>query len=170
MTQTASASTGAPSHDGAPVSIQPLRVVLDTNVLLSLFVFADSRYAPLRAAIESGRWAGYASAATLAEFRRVLGYPIFSLSPDAQDAAYADWMALARHPGPPPPHRELLPPCRDKDDQKFLELARDARAKWLITSDKALLALARRGKLARLLRILTPEAALRELVGAVTPA
>jgi predicted nucleic acid-binding protein len=33
-----------------------VRVVLDTNVLLSLFVFADSRYAPLRERLESGEW------------------------------------------------------------------------------------------------------------------
>jgi hypothetical protein len=31
-------------------------VVFDTNVLVSLYVFADSRFAPLRARIESGEW------------------------------------------------------------------------------------------------------------------
>jgi predicted nucleic acid-binding protein len=41
-----------------------------------------------------------------------------------------------------------LPVCTDKDDQKFLELARDANATILITKDKALLKLARK-RLAR---------------------
>ena len=37
-----------------------------------------------------------------------------------------------------------LPKCRDPDDQKFLELARDCGADYLVTKDKALLVLARR--------------------------
>ena len=55
-----------------------------------------------------------------------------------------------------------LPRCKDRDDQKFLELARDAGADWLVTADKALLRLARGGRLRGLFRILTPEAALAE--------
>jgi predicted nucleic acid-binding protein len=55
-----------------------------------------------------------------------------------------------------------LPRCDDRDDQKFLELARDGGAEWLVTADKALLRLARRDKLRGLFRILTPEAALAE--------
>ena len=37
-----------------------------------------------------------------------------------------------------------LPVCTDKDDQKFLEISRDADAEILITKDKALLKLARK--------------------------
>jgi predicted nucleic acid-binding protein len=37
-----------------------------------------------------------------------------------------------------------LPVCRDPNDQKFLELARDCRADYLVTKDRALLELARR--------------------------
>ena len=37
-----------------------------------------------------------------------------------------------------------LPRCSDPDDQKFMELARNARADWLITKDKALLKLGRK--------------------------
>lgn len=50
-----------------------------------------------------------------------------------------------------------LPVCRDPDDQKFLELARDAAAKTLITKDKALLKLAGKCVRAGLFHILTPE-------------
>ena len=51
----------------------------------------------------------------------------------------------------------LLPICTDADDQKFLELARDAEAEVLITKDKALLKLAKRTARAGLFRIMTPQ-------------
>jgi predicted nucleic acid-binding protein len=91
----------------------------------------------------------------------VLTYPLFKLDVAAQEQAYAAWqslltMATVTSGGD-------LPRCQDRDDQKFLELARDARADWLITADKALLKLARRDKLRGLFRILTPDAALTEL-------
>ncbi len=56
-----------------------------------------------------------------------------------------------------------LPVCSDRDDQKFLELARDAQAAVLVTKDKALLKLARRTAKAGMFRILTPQAWLMEL-------
>jgi predicted nucleic acid-binding protein len=51
-----------------------------------------------------------------------------------------------------------LPVCTDKDDQKFLELARDANADVLITKDKALLKLARRLAKAGMFKVMVPEA------------
>jgi putative PIN family toxin of toxin-antitoxin system len=137
----------------------PLRVVLDTNVLLSLYVFADSRFAPLRRHIESGAWQAISSAPCLDEFRRVLNYPQFGLGEEAQEPAYAAYstrIELAAAPAT----LLVLPRCQDKDDQKFLEAARDGAAEWLVTADKALLKLARRDRLCGLFRILTPEAAL----------
>jgi putative PIN family toxin of toxin-antitoxin system len=136
-----------------------VRVVLDTNVLLSLFVFADSRYAPLRGRLESGAWHALTDERCLHEFRRVLAYPMFSLAPPAQEAAYAAYAALVE-PVAPATEPQPLPKCQDGDDQKFLEVARDGRAQWLVTADKALLKLARRQKLAHLFGIVTPERAL----------
>ena len=77
--------TGAEPQGSAPVSFAPKarRVVLDTNVLVSLYVFADSRFAPLRARIERGEWQAITSEPCFGEFRRVLGYPLFALT-DAQ--------------------------------------------------------------------------------------
>ena len=49
-----------------------------------------------------------------------------------------------------------LPVCRDPDDQKFLELARDCAADFLITRDRALLILAQR-KVGPPFRIMTPQ-------------
>lgn len=136
------------------------RVVLDTNVLLSLFVFADSRYARLRGRLESGESIALTDERCLGEFRRVLAYPMFSLDAAAQAAAFGAYAQLAERVLPERGDRAALPECRDKDDQKFLELARDGRADYLVTSDKALLALARRGRMAKLFRIVTPERAL----------
>jgi putative PIN family toxin of toxin-antitoxin system len=155
--------TGAPSQDGAPVVFPRRAVVFDTNVLLSLFVFADSRFAPLRAKAETGEWLAYSSAACLDEFRRVLSYPIFKLDEVAQEQAYAAWQGLMTMVAVKVASGVDLPRCQDHDDQKFLELARDAGADWLVTADKALLKLARRDKLRGLFRILTPDAALTEL-------
>ncbi|MEW6163710.1 MAG: putative toxin-antitoxin system toxin component, PIN family [Pseudomonadota bacterium] len=138
----------------------PLRVVFDTNVLLSLFVFADSRFAPLRAAAEAARWQALTSAPCLAEYRRVLGYPLFELAAERQEAAYAAYLACVRMIDAVPQEAIALPRCRDRDDQKFLELARDGEADWLVTADKALLKLRRGRRLDGLFRILTPDEAL----------
>ncbi len=154
---------GAGSQDSTPVflSTSPKRVVLDTNVLVSLYVFADSRFAPLRARIESGEWQAITNDACLGEFRRVLAYPMFALTEAQQRDAMATYSAHVAHFADPPPDAvAALPRCSDRDDQKFLELARDSAADWLVTADKALLKLARRDRLRGLFRILSPEAAL----------
>lgn len=140
-----------------------LRVALDTNVLLSLFVFVDSRFAPLRSEIEAGRWQALSSAPCLAEFRRVLGYPQFALPAERQTAAYTAYLELVRLIDAVPQEAVALPRCRDRDDQKFLELARDGGAHWLVTADKDLLRLRRGRRLEHLFRILTPDEALTEL-------
>ena len=141
------------------------RVVLDTNVLVSVYAFADSRFAPLRARIESGEWQALTNDACFNEFRRVLDYPLFALADEgrrralqAYDASVSRFAAF----GLPQATLTSLPRCRDGDDQKFLELARDSAADWLVTADKALLRLARRDRLRGLFRILTPEMALTE--------
>jgi putative PIN family toxin of toxin-antitoxin system len=159
------AETGA----AAPVLLSPLRVVLDTNVLLSLFVFADSRYLPLRQALERGQWLALANERCLAEFRRVIARPLFGLDAAAQEAAYAAYVALARPVTAPAGDPAPLPQCKDPDDQKFLELARDGGASLLVTSDNALLRLARRRRLAGLFGIIPPETALAALRQPVAP-
>jgi len=156
---------GAAAQDAAPVfPSAPLRVVLDTNVLVSLYVFADSRFAPLRTCIDGGKWQAITNTACFGEFRRVLGYPLFALTQEQQAGALAAYAASAtRYDAATPAAAVPLPRCKDRDDQKFLELARDSGANWLVTADKALLRLARRDKLRGLFRILTPETALAEI-------
>lgn len=147
--------------DGAPA-----RVVFDTNVLLSLWVFEDSRFAPLRACIDRGDWLALTDEHCLAEFRRVLGYAQFDLDSETQSRIYAEYSAVAQAGHEPRTFLRPLPRCSDRDDQKFLELARNASADWLVTGDKALLKMARRDKLAGLFRIVTPDAVLAALATA----
>lgn len=139
------------------------RVVLDTNVLVSLYVFSDSRFAPLRARIESGEWLAITNEACFNEFRRVLGYSLFALGGERQQAALDAYQASVTRADGAASGSASLPRCSDRDDQKFLELARDSAADWLVTADKALLRLARRNRLRGLFRILTPEMALAEV-------
>ncbi|HTY99208.1 MAG TPA: PIN domain-containing protein, partial [Rhodocyclaceae bacterium] len=118
-----------------------------------------SRFAPLRDRLEAGEWRALTSDACLGEFRRVLAYPEFGLDGEGRHRALEAYERVAERVAQPPTGVPL-PQCKDRDDQKFLELARDGGAQWLVTSDKALLKLARRGRLAALFRIMTPEAAL----------
>jgi putative PIN family toxin of toxin-antitoxin system len=140
-----------------------VRIVFDTNVLLSLFVFRDSRFAPLRGEVAAGRWQALTSPSCLAEYRRVLAYPQFALDAERQQATYDAYLGLADVIDADPQDAALLPKCRDKDDQKFLELARDGGAHWLVTADKALLRLRRGRRLEPLFRVLTPDEALASL-------
>jgi putative PIN family toxin of toxin-antitoxin system len=134
-----------------------LRVVLDTNVWLDWLVFADPGVAPIRAALAAGRIEIFIDAACEAELERALGYDLGRLSPDAaaQAACLAECRRIARRVGAPAPEPECaqLPRCRDPDDQKILEAALAAGAQILVTKDRALLDLARRGAP---FRIVTP--------------
>jgi putative PIN family toxin of toxin-antitoxin system len=132
-------------------------IVLDTNVCLDLFVFHDPRWAPLLAALESGAIQAVTRADCRDEYRLVLHYPHLPLDETTRSQAAERFDALIRVVEPT--SRAIrLPVCTDRDDQKFLEIARDAGAAVLVTKDKALLKLARRAARDNLFRIMPPEA------------
>ena len=145
----------------------PKRVVIDTNVCLDLFVFRDPRWHVLHAALLTGEVDAVTRTDCRMEWLIVLGYSHLQLDHAAQQACAAAFDQLIRCLPDQPPIAEaaLLPQCKDKDDQKFLELARDAGAAILITKDKALLKLA--GKIRRrgLFSILTPQDCSTTLLG-----
>lgn len=122
-----------------------LRFVLDTNVVLDLFHWANTDAVPIMAALEAGQIACLADERTLAELRRVLTYPQLKLTPDMIAERYARYSGLVQlvPDGEAPP----LPRCKDRDDQKFLELAARSGADILVSKDKALLKLRGRTKL-----------------------
>ncbi|QBE66654.1 putative toxin-antitoxin system toxin component, PIN family [Pseudoduganella lutea] len=146
-------STGATS----PVATGALqRIVIDTNVCLDLFVFRDPRWAGLLAAIESGAVEAVTRADCRDEYRIVLHYPHLPLDDTTRPASAERFDALIKVISPPE-SGVRLPVCTDPDDQKFLELARDAGAHVLITKDKALLKLARRLRNAGMFAVIPPE-------------
>src|SRR6185437_1342402 len=104
------------------------RVVLDTNVCLDIFLFHDAQSAALHVAMREGRVQAVTRADCRAEWLRVLHYPQVPVSAEARPGIEAAFDALVR--------------CADPDDQKFLELAQAAGARWLISKDNELLKLA----------------------------
>ena len=136
------------------------RIVLDTNVCLDLFVFRDPRWQRLLRALESGEVQALTRADCRDEYLAVLHYPHLPLDEASRRQAQERFDALVTVVAPDSkPIR--LPVCTDRDDQKFLEIARDAGAAVLITKDKALLKLARRTAREGLFKILPPEAWLK---------
>ncbi len=132
-------------------------IVIDTQVVMDWLVFRDARVQALTTAVTSGALRWLVAPAMRDEIRHVLGRGVAaSYGPDlafieAQFDAHA-------HPvdniAEQPLAARLV--CRDPDDQKFIDLALAAQARWLVSRDKAVLALAKRAKL-RGLAIVTPE-------------
>jgi len=122
------------------VTTQPLlRVVFDTNVVLSALLFPNGRLAWLRSHWREGGAAPLISPATARELTRVLAYPKFRLS----EQYCIELLALYL------PYCESLNPtdkcpikCRDAKDQPLLDLAQSGNADVLVTGDEDLLALA----------------------------
>ena len=118
-----------------------LRVVFDTNVVLSALVFGKGRLAPIRDTWHRGACAPLVSSVTAGELIRALAYPKFGLSADDQSELLADylpWCTTVRIPAVPP---KVLA-CRDPFDVPFLQLAVLGKADYLVTGDQDLLALA----------------------------
>ena len=146
-----------------PVPAKP--IVIDTNVCLDLFVFHDPRWNGLLDALRSGDIEGVTREDCRQEWLHVLHYPHLPLDEEKRQAAMAEFDRLLQV-SDAASLSAALPVCSDRDDQKFLELARDAQAAVLVTKDKALLKLARRTARAGMFRILTPQAWLQEQAAA----
>lgn len=134
-----------------------LPVILDTNVVLSLWMFEDPALVRLRAAVESGALRPFSREDCLGELARVLAYSQFAQPPERQAEIAATYRARCTLVEPVEPPVCELPNCLDRDDQKFLELARDSGARALLTRDKLVLKLGRRPVIAARFAILTPE-------------
>lgn len=117
-----------------------MRVVLDTNVVVSALRYSGTTTGAIRRAWKSGAIIPLASKATIAELIRVLAYPKFLLTAVEQHDLLADYLpwceTVAMPPSPP-----AVPMCRDPHDAAFLELAIVGVADVLVTVDGDLLAL-----------------------------
>lgn len=143
------------------VDVPVPRIVLDTNVCLDLFVFGDSMCSHVLAAMQSGAVQAVTRDDCREEWQRVLHYPQLPIEdrqrPGFRNAfdALIQWLpseasTLGENAIP-------LPRCADPDDQKFLELALESGARWLLSKDKELLKLDRRTRSAGLFAIRLPQ-------------
>ena len=98
--------------------------VLDTNIVLDLWVFDDPLAAPLRNSLKTGGTQWLATAPMREELARVLHYPHIArrlmtrtLTPDMV-LSHFDQYAQLQPDAPKAPCT-----CKDADDQKFIDLA-----------------------------------------------
>ena len=133
------------------------RVVLDTNVWLDWLVFDDHSMYYLQSELNAGKIEIIINEACKDEFVRVLYYPRLGLSEEEIfEKRHRMDMNCSIRIGPSSNPNASIPVCRDPDDQKFLQLACESGASWLLSRDKALLALNKKVK-HRSLMILTPD-------------
>jgi uncharacterized protein len=139
----------------------PLKVVFDTNVVVSATLFRNSFLSPLRTAWQDGRISGVVCDETNSELLRVLTYAKFKLSEAGIAHVLALYLPYAQ------PHKiklsskqaNALPLCRDIRDQIFLELAYSAQADLLVSGDDDLLSLTDDSVMKHLgFKIMTPAA------------
>jgi len=111
-----------------------LRVVLDTNILISILLFGG-RLESIRKAWKTGKIKLIFCPETLEELIKVLHYPKFGLTEEeitylveVEILPYAVLIEKPTSLGP-----SLI---RDKDDLKFLECALNGKADYLVSEDK----------------------------------
>ena len=101
-----------------------MQLVLDTNIVLDLLVFADVQAQPLKQGLEAGELRWLATAAMREELARVLAYPKLAQRVahhrGSADAVLGDFDRQAvLHDTP----AKAPVTCGDPDDQKFIDLA-----------------------------------------------
>jgi putative PIN family toxin of toxin-antitoxin system len=116
-----------------------VRVVFDTNTVVSALLFEHGRLSWLREHWRCDDVAVLVSRPTVEELIRVLAYPKFALDRSEIDALLADYLPFTESVVVAPQAR--APKCRDKDDQMFVDLAIQGHADALVTGDRALLAM-----------------------------
>ena len=102
----------------------PIRRVLDTNIVLDLWVFDEPKALTLKDCVEAGTTQWIATQAMREELARVLGYPQIAKRLNARalpaDSVLAHFDRHAQlHPDAPKAEYT----CKDADDQKFIDLA-----------------------------------------------
>lgn len=119
-------------------------IVIDTNVLLDLWVYSDPATPPLREALENGHLRWLATADMREELRRVLDYPHIAKRRDKDgcslQAVMQSFDRLSESVAQAPRCAFV---CKDPDDQKFIDLAVAYKA-VLLSKDRLVLKLSKR--------------------------
>lgn len=137
-----------------------MRVVLDTNVVVSALLWGGIPYRLIQAA-SAGDIALFASAVLLDELRDTLARPHLASrlaqQPASVEQAIGLYSQLVGHVVP----RTIAPTSRDPDDDHVLACALAAKAQLIVSGDKDLLDLCHY----RTIAILTPAQALARILG-----
>jgi putative PIN family toxin of toxin-antitoxin system len=121
-----------------------VKVVLDTNIVLDLFVFRDEAVAALKAALANKEVEWLATAAMRKELACVLAYEqIGARASAARVTAEEVLQSFDTHTRIVDTAPVSKVTCRDTDDQKFIDLA-VAHGARLLSKDKAVLSLRRK--------------------------
>lgn len=122
-------------------------VVIDTNIVLDLLVFADEAAAPLKLLLASGALRWIAAPAMREELERVLGYaqivPRLAYYERSALQVLQAFDAQACTVDAAPRSSAV---CKDPDDQQFIDLAVQHGA-LLLSKDRAVLSLRKRLRL-----------------------
>lgn len=132
----------------AGVATAPVRVVLDTNVVLDLWLYKDPATAALLEALETKAVQWLVTQVMRDELERVLAYThIVKRLAFSQLTAQDILVQFDAHAKVMPIAAKALFICKDGDDQKFIDLAAEHKTQ-LISKDKAVLTM--RNRMARL--------------------
>ena len=126
----------------AGASVAP--IVIDTNIVLDLFVFGDPATASLRQQPDAGERGWVATQPMRDELERVLAYPQIVTRMDFYGRSAAEVLGhfdrLVRRVEVAP---KTTATCKDADDQKFIDLA-VAHGARLLSKDRAVLCMKKR--------------------------
>ncbi|MFC5519965.1 putative toxin-antitoxin system toxin component, PIN family [Polaromonas jejuensis] len=119
-------------------------IVLDTNIVLDVFVFNDAAALAVKQGLESGELDWLATQAMRDELARVLAYPQIVPRLDFYQLGAADVLtAFDRHARLVEVATKARLTCSDPDDQKFIDLA-VAHQALLLSKDRAVTSMAKR--------------------------
>lgn len=118
----------------------PVRVVLDTNCLVSALIFSHGKAGQLRAAWQRGDIIPLVCRESITELIRVLGYPKFKLDQEDIESLLADILPWTEIVEMNTSH-DAIESLRDEDDAVFIRLAQATGATFLVSGDKHLLEL-----------------------------
>ena len=116
-----------------------MRVVLDTNVVISALLFQQGTIATIRQAWIEQKFVPLIDHSCADELIRALAYPKFRLDRRDIQILLADYLPYTTAVEASIEPSVNVPICRDPDDQKFLLLAELGKADVLVTGDRALL-------------------------------
>ncbi len=127
-----------------PIPAGGISLVLDTNIVLDVFVFNDAASAPLKQALLAGEVQWLATQAMRDELARVLAYPqivprlkFYQLTAEDVLVTFDQHARITEVPA------KASVTCRDADDQKFIDLA-VAHQALLLSKDQHVISMRKR--------------------------